>query len=71
MTDSEKLNLRWDDFASIVSESFATLREEEDFFDVTLVSEDLIQLSAHKVVLSSCSPVFKALIKPSQRCKKW
>ena len=31
--------------------------------DVTLVSEDLQQLTAHKVVLSSCSPVLKYLLK--------
>ena len=63
MNESDIFTLRWNDFANNVSESFATLRKEEDFFDVTLVSEDLIQLSAHKVVLSNCSPVFKALIK--------
>ena len=65
MNKSDKFTLQWNDFANNVSESFATLREEEDLFDVTLVSEDLIQLSAHKVVLSSCSPVFKQLIKSS------
>ena len=65
MNESDKFTLQWNDFANNVSESFATLREEEDLFDVTLVSEDLIQLSAHKVVLSSCSPVFKQLIKSS------
>ena len=65
MNDCEKFHFRWNNFESSISESFATLRAEEDFFDVTLVSEDLVQLSAHKVVLSSCSPVFKQLIKSS------
>ena len=66
MNESDIFTLRWNDFANNVSESFATLREEEDFFDVTLVSEDLlVQLSVHKVVLSTCSPVLKQLIKSS------
>ena len=41
------------------------LRQSLSEHCVTLVSEDLVQLSAHKVVLSSCSPVFKQLIKSS------
>merc|ERR1712179_37469 len=65
MNVSEKFNLRWNDFENNVTESFATLREEADFFDVTLVTEDLVHLFAHKVVLSSCSSVFKQLIKSS------
>ena len=62
---SEKFTLKWNDFVENVAESFANLRNEEDFFDVTLVSEDLQQLTAHKVVLSSCSPVLKYLLKSS------
>ena len=65
MSVSEKFTLRWNDFENNVTESFATLREEADFFDVTLVTEDLVQLFAHKVVLSSCSSVFKQLLKSS------
>ena len=62
---SEKFTLKWNDFVENMAESFANLRDEEDFFDVTLVSEDLQQLTAHKVVLSSCSPVLKYLLKSS------
>ena len=32
----EKFNLQWNDFMSTVSKSFAQLRREEDFYDVTL-----------------------------------
>merc|ERR1712179_474461 len=60
------MGLRWNNFESNVTESFLTLREEEDFFDVTLVCDDLQQLSAHKVVLSSCSPVFKQLLRATK-----
>ena len=62
MNTSEKFCLSWKDFQSNVSQSFRTLRDEEDFFDVTLVGEDLKQMEANKVVLSSCSPVFKQLL---------
>merc|ERR1719233_2073560 len=65
MDVSEKFTLKWNDFENNATESLATLREEADFLDVTLVSEDLVQLFAHKVVLSSCSSVFKKMIKSS------
>ena len=65
MDVSEKFTLKWNDFENNVTESFATLREEADFFDVTLVTEDLVHLFGRKVVLSSCSSIFKQLIKSS------
>ena len=61
--NSEKFSLRWNDFQSTVSQSLGLLRKEEDFFDVTLVSEDYSQMSAHKVVLSACSPFFKNIFR--------
>ena len=60
---SEKFCLKWTDFQSTVSQSFRILRQEEDFNDVTLVSEDELQLSAHKLVLSACSSFFKNILK--------
>ena len=60
---SEKFCLKWNDFQSTVSQSFRSLRQEEDFYDVTLVSEDELQLSAHKLVLSACSSFFKNILK--------
>ena len=60
---SEKFTLKWNDFVDNLGESSANLRDEKGFIDVTLVSEDLQQLTAHKVVLSSCSPVLKYLLK--------
>ena len=44
--------LRWNDFESNVSSAFRDLREEKDFFDVTLACEDS-QVEAHKVILSA------------------
>ena len=46
-----------------LSGSLSLLKKEEDFFDVTLVSDDQSQIKAHKVVLSSCSPFFKNILR--------
>ena len=60
---SERFNLKWTDFQSVVSQSFSVLRGEEDFYDVTLVSDDQTQLPAHKLVLSASSHFFKSILK--------
>ena len=51
----EKFSLKWNDFHSNVSKSFQSLRNKEDFSDVTLVGDDFKQIAAHKIILSSCS----------------
>ena len=58
----EKLCLKWNDFQDIVQASFAELRVDTDFTDVTLACEDQ-SIKVHKVVLSTCSPFFKKLLK--------
>ena len=60
--NNEKYSIKWNDYHSNISASFRSLREEEDFYDVTLVSDD-IQISAHKVILSACSSFFKTILK--------
>ena len=62
MGTAEKFCLRWNDFDSNVSQAFRELREEKDFFDVTLACEDN-QVSAHKVILSACSPFFRSVLR--------
>ena len=64
---SEKFNLSWNDFKDSVSGSFKILRDEKDFFDVTLVTDDEISIEAHKVVLSASSPFFKNILRKSQK----
>ena len=58
----EKFCLKWNDFQTTVSQSFGKLRQEKDFFDVTLVSDDEKQIQAHKLVLSSSSKFFKNIL---------
>ena len=47
---------------SNVSNAFKKLRKTENFYDVTLVSDDQQQISAHKVVLASSSEYFKNIL---------
>jgi len=62
MVSTEKFCLRWNDFESNISGAFRELREDKDFFDVTLACDDE-QLQAHKVILSACSPFFRTILR--------
>jgi len=59
---SEKFCLRWNDFESNISFAFRELRDDKDFFDVTLACDDE-QIQAHKVILSACSPFFRNILR--------
>merc|ERR1719228_1352708 len=59
---NEKFCLRWNDFESNISSAFRELREDKDFFDVTLACDEE-QLQAHKVILSACSPFFRTVLR--------
>jgi len=59
---SEKFCLRWNDFESNISTAFRELRDDKDFFDVTLACDDE-QIQAHKVILSACSPFFRNVLR--------
>jgi len=63
MASSEKFCLKWNDFETNISSAFRDLREEKDFFDVTLASDDDNQIQAHKVILSACSPFFRNILR--------
>ncbi|XP_026726683.1 protein abrupt-like isoform X2 [Trichoplusia ni] len=58
----QQYSLRWNDFHSSMVSSFRRLRDEEDFVDVTLACAGAT-FTAHKVVLSACSPYFRKLLK--------
>ena len=59
----DKFHLKWNDFQSTVSNSFKVFREQKDFFDVTLVSDDEVQMASHKLILSACSSFFQSILK--------
>ena len=59
---SEKLCLQWNNFQENIRSAFRNLREENNFADVTLVSEDGQQIGAHKVILAASSPFFQKLL---------
>jgi len=59
---SEKFCLRWNDFEKNISGAFRELRDDKDFFDVTLACDDE-QMYAHKVILSACSSFFRNILR--------
>ena len=60
---SEKFALKWNEFQANWNNSLSEFRKETDFSDVTLISEDKVKFSAHKLILTSCSNVFKFILK--------
>ena len=63
---AEKFCLKWNDFQTNAANSFRELRSDDDFHDVTLVSDDKHQVSAHKVALSASSAYFKSILKSNK-----
>ena len=55
-------SLKWNGFQSCAANSFMQLRKFNEFNDVTLVCDDYKQMSAHKLILSSCSTYFKTVL---------
>ena len=63
MNTSEKFCLKWNEFQNNISTTFGSLREDTDFADVTLVSDEGKQVEAHKLILAASSPFFQNLLK--------
>ena len=61
-TDSEKYCLRWNNFTCDLSSAFNELRDDKDFFDITLITEES-EIRCHKLVLGACSPHFRNIIR--------
>jgi len=51
------------DFQENTNTAFRSLRNDTNFSDITLVSEDGQQLEAHKVILAVFSPFFNTMLK--------
>ena len=59
----EKYNLTWHSYSDHLKTMMKELMMNEDYSDVTLVTEDKKQIKAHINILSACSPVFKDILK--------
>ena len=60
---SEKFSLKWNDYQSNWNKALNELRKDTDSADVTLISDDKDKFSAHRILLSSCSNLFKYILK--------
>ena len=60
--EGDKFILLWNDFEFNASSSYRKLINDKHFVDVTLVCDDNRQVKAHKVVLSSSSPVLEQIL---------
>ena len=67
MTNSEKFCLKWNDFKDNVGSAFGSMREDQDFADITLACEDGQQLSVHRVILAASSPFFFKLLRKNKQ----
>jgi len=61
--------LLWKEFASNTRETFHQLWKESAFTDVTLATEDGQQVAAHRLILSSCSQLFKDILAPGTEAR--
>lgn len=62
MGSEDAFCLKWNDFHTSVTATFADLRNEHDLTDAIIVCEGQA-MKAHKLILSACSGVFKQLFK--------
>ena len=59
----EMCSLTWDTYSDHLKSMMKELMTNEDFSDVTLVTEDKKHIKANINILGTCSPVFKHLLK--------
>ena len=59
----EKYSLEWHTYSDHLKSMMKELMMNEDFSDVTLVTEDKKQIKANICILSACSPVFEDILK--------
>jgi len=62
----DQFSLKWKDFHANIATSFKGLRDDDDFLDVTVACDEDKQLQAHKVILSACSPYFRAMLRKNK-----
>merc|ERR1739838_859447 len=59
----EKYSLTWHTYSDHLKSMMKELMMNEDFADVTLVTEDKKQIKANISILSACSPVFEDILR--------
>ena len=60
--DKEICVLKWNKYERNITKGINSLRNVDDFYDVTLVGDDLEQVTAHRLVLSASSEYFKKIL---------
>merc|ERR1712126_651620 len=66
-----KYNIEWNTFQSNLSDNNKELYKSKLYADVTLVSDDLIKVRAHRTVLSGASDLFKKLLMMNNNAEPW
>ena len=66
MNNSETFCLKWNDFEDNILGAWSSLRQEQEYCDVTLACDDGSLIEAHKIILSAGSPLFRDILKKSK-----
>lgn len=59
---SQAFKIDWDNFPNQVATTFRDIYRDDKFSDVTLVSEDLREVKAHRIVITSCSSALRRIL---------
>ena len=65
--DHKKCSLTWHSYSDHLKSMMKEFIMNEDFSDVTLVTEDKKKIKANISILSACSPVFKDILKKEKK----
>ena len=66
----EKYSLTWHNYSDHLRSMMKELMMNEDFCDLTLVTEDKKHMKANSSILSTCSPVFKDILKKDRTSRQ-
>ena len=66
-----KYYLMWNDFEENSSSSFKTMRNDNDFTDVTLACDDNQDIKAHKMILSTSSLFFNKILRQQKHLNSY
>ena len=69
MNPQEKYSMTWTSYTDHLREALGDLLSSNSFTDVTLICDDKKKISAHKIILSAFSPVFKDIFETDQNQK--